>query len=90
MSGRTEQQRADLVAAAEGLMALPGPCSQCDTYAERRITICIHHATSGPGVSVYGCIPCARKVARTMFAPSWLRDDLATIDAAEAAKETGR
>lgn len=42
---------------------------------------------SGPGWSVYACLACARLLARSPFAPEWLSEDVAKIDAAEAAAE---
>lgn len=92
MSGRTKQQRhrrAALADAAAGLFATPGECWRCEEWSEQRITVGIQQSASGPGWwSRYACVPCARILARSSFAPDWLTEDLATLDA--SAKEAER
>jgi len=68
--------RADLIAAA-------GECANCHEHAEERVTIRLVPGNSGPGWTQYGCLPCARTLARSRFAPQWLKKDVAVLDAPE-------
>lgn len=64
----------------EELLAVAGECAECCEYVVERITVAIVQGNSGPGWSRYACVPCARRCARSVFAPAWLREDLATLD----------
>lgn len=65
----------------EQLIAAAGTCSRCREYAEERVTVAFVDGGSGPGWSRYACIPCARILVRSQFAPDWLRDDMTALDA---------
>lgn len=67
--------------AAEELLAPAGECAACHRYAHERVLVAAVESGSGPGGLVYGCLPCARTRARSPFAPAWLAEDLAVIDA---------
>ncbi|AXK35649.1 hypothetical protein DVA86_26440 [Streptomyces armeniacus] len=69
-----------MTAAAE-LLAPGGECAVCKEHADERVLVSLVEVGSGPGHSVHGCLPCARRRAASQFAPSWLAEDLAVIDA---------
>jgi hypothetical protein len=58
-----------------------GYCARCGLLVPERVTIDYVEQGSGPGASVMGCLPCARALARQFFAPQWLKDAVATLDA---------
>lgn len=66
------------------LLTFAGQCDVCEEYAAERMTVAMVQGNSGPGWSKYGCVPCARLLAVSMFAPDWLREDVARLDAIEA------
>ncbi|AXK37482.1 hypothetical protein DVA86_19700 [Streptomyces armeniacus] len=62
-----------------------GECADCREHAGERVIIAMPQGGSGPGgPSRKACLPCARVRARSVFAPDWLREDLAVIDAERA------
>jgi hypothetical protein len=65
------------------LIAAAGECGRCHEQATERVAIRLVQGNSGPGWTQYGCLPCARHLARSQFAPRWLRDDVAILDAPE-------
>lgn len=69
-----------MTAAAE-LLSPGGECVICKQHAGERVLVAVVEVGSGPGGMLYGCLPCARTRARSRFAPSWLAEDLAVIDA---------
>jgi hypothetical protein len=71
------------VTAAE-ILAPGGECAVCQAYVDERVLVGLVEVGSGPGHFVYGCLPCARRRARSRFAPTWLAEDLAVIDAERA------
>lgn len=58
-----------------------GECAVCKQHAGERVLVAAVEVGSGPGALLYGCLPCARTRARSRFAPAWLAEDLAVIDA---------
>lgn len=64
-----------------------GECCRCHQQVAERLMVGIVEVNSGPSRSRDACIPCARVYARSSFAPSWLREDLAEYDAAHGAAE---
>ncbi|HET6636447.1 MAG TPA: hypothetical protein VFH77_15615 [Streptomyces sp.] len=67
--------------ARERLIAPAGTCSRCGEHAEERVTVALVDGGSGPGWSRRACLPCARILARSTFAPDWLKRDIAVLDA---------
>lgn len=65
---------------SQALTAPPGRCCRCGHEASERLTVAIVHANSGPGWSKGACVPCTRVYARSLFAPTWLRESLAAYD----------
>lgn len=70
--------------AAADVLAPGGECAICKELAEERLLVAVVEVGSGPGAMLYGCLPCARRRATSRFAPSWLAEDLAIIDAERA------
>lgn len=68
--------------AVAGLLSPAGECTRCGQHAERLVIIVIVQGNSGPGWSRNGCIPCAKQPARYVLAPTWLREDVARLEAA--------
>ncbi|AXK31355.1 hypothetical protein DVA86_00535 [Streptomyces armeniacus] len=66
---------------AAELIAPAGECAVCKEQVQERLLVAVVEVGSGPGALVYGCLPCARTRARSPFAPPWLAEDLAVIDA---------
>jgi hypothetical protein len=74
---------AEVTTAVERELLQPaGPCHQCDQPADERIIVRLIATNSGPGGTVLGCLPCARRLATWRTAPDWLADDVARLDAA--------
>lgn len=69
------------MSAREELLAVAGECAECREYVAERVTVAIVQGNSGPGWSRYACVLCARRCAQSVFAPEWLREDLAILDA---------
>lgn len=67
-----------------GHLEYGGECARCKEMVSERITVSLIERSAGPGVSVYGCLPCARVMVARGSAPEWLAGDLAEIDAARA------
>ncbi|MDT0382395.1 hypothetical protein RM572_26910 [Streptomyces sp. DSM 42041] len=67
------------------LLAHAGTCALCEEYAAERMTVAMVQGNSGPGWSRYACLPCARLLVASAFAPQWLREDVARLDKIEAA-----
>lgn len=65
----------------ERLIVAAGECCRCHEHAAERITVAVVDGGSGPGWSHHACLPCARRMAGSPFAPEWLPDDLAVVDA---------
>lgn len=65
---------------ASALLGKPGVCHRCEEYADDRMTVAMVLSNSGPGWSRYACVPCARLLGGSTFAPNWLREDLAQLD----------
>lgn len=61
-------------------MLNPGTCSHCGKTAPRRILIAVWEGNSGPGWEKYGCLPCARALAASPCAPTWLRLRVSSLD----------
>lgn len=72
---------------AAELIAPAGECAVCKEHAHERVLVAVVESGSGPGGLVHGCLPCARTRARSPFAPAWLAEDLAVIDAERARDE---
>lgn len=72
------------MSAASELLSPGGECAACKEHAEERVLIAVVEVGSGPGAILHGCLPCARTRARLRFAPAWLADGLAAIDAERA------
>ncbi len=62
-------------------MTGPGFCCRCEEYVPRRVLVAIVEVNSGPGGSVYACLPCARVLARSPFAPDWVAEEVAHAEA---------
>lgn len=58
-----------------------GLCCRCEEHVHRRVLVAIIEANSGPGGSLYACLPCARHLARSTFAPDWLSEEIARAEA---------
>jgi hypothetical protein len=71
------------VSARERLIAAAGECTRCHEHAAERVTVALVDSGSGPGWSSYACLPCGRILAKSTFAPQWLRDDIAALDTPE-------
>ncbi|AXK33481.1 hypothetical protein DVA86_13295 [Streptomyces armeniacus] len=67
--------------AADELLSPGGECAVCKEQVDERVLVAVVEVGSGPGHLVHGCLPCARARARSPFAPPWLAEDLAAIDA---------
>lgn len=65
----------------ERLIVAAGECCRCHEHAVERITVALVDGGSGPGWAHHACLPCARRMATFRLAPSWLREDLAVVDA---------
>lgn len=70
------------VADVDELLEGPGNCAHCKQHAEQRVAVALVPGNSGPGCTIYGCIPCAKSLARYAMAPKWLRDDVARLEEA--------
>lgn len=57
-----------------------GVCDHCWAVAPARIITATVASNSGPPRTYWGCIPCARALADSPQAPTWLRYRLAELD----------
>lgn len=65
----------------DNILAGAGECARCHRQVPERMTVALMSGNSGPGWSQYGCVPCARILAKSRFAPGWLKADVAALDA---------
>lgn len=73
-----------MTSAAE-LLSPGGECAECHRYVAERVIVALPQGGSGPGGPArFACLPCARVRARSPFAPEWLAEDMAVIDAERA------
>lgn len=71
--------------AAAEVLEPGGACSVCDEHADERLIIALPQGGSGSGGPArFACLPCARHRARSPYAPAWLAEELAIIDAERA------
>lgn len=60
-------------------------CAVCGEHADERLIIALPQGGSGAGGPArFACLPCARNRARFRYAPAWLAEELAVIDAERA------
>lgn len=81
--GCDEHSRAEAVGAGRAKPGLlePGYCCRCDVFTEHALPVALSGRSSGPGLVRIACLPCARDLASSSFAPEWLRVDLAEAEA---------
>ena len=58
-------------------------CVDCGVYRLDAVMVAIIEAGSGPGGTVYACPDHARMRAERIDAPTWLRKDVAALDATQ-------
>lgn len=56
------------------LLVPAGECACCKAYVEQRTAIALIPGNSGPGWTVYGCVPCAKRTASFATASDSLRE----------------
>lgn len=78
MTGQA-QEPPDLDAVTDLLNDVGGECAHCKELAEQRVAVALVPGNSGPGYTVYGCIPCAKQLARYAMAPEWLKLNVARL-----------
>lgn len=57
-----------------------GTCDHCWETTDQRIITATVASNSGPPRTYWGCIPCARALADSANAPTWLHYRLAELD----------
>ncbi|MGW5022301.1 hypothetical protein [Streptomyces cacaoi] len=60
-----------------------GWCVDCERYVGDAMAVAYAQGNSGPGKVLEACVAHAREYAALWFAPQWLKDDIAALDAAE-------
>lgn len=78
MNGQARERAPDLEA-VDNLLRGDGECAHCKEQTTQRVVIALVPGNSGPGWTVYGCIPCAKKLSRCIIAPRWLKADVARL-----------
>lgn len=71
---------------AYDLLVESGHCCRCDKHSDEVMDVAYVMGNSGPGYIVRACLPHARRLARYQLAPQWLRDDMAAVEGALAAR----
>ena len=61
-------------------------CVDCNKYVGDAMAVAYAQGNSGPGKVLEACVAHAREYAALWFAPQWLKDDIAALDAAAGAE----
>lgn len=78
MSRREQRPEPDFDAVAD-ILTPGGECADCKEHAERRTALALIPGNSGPGWTVYGCIPCVKKRAGFAMPSEWLCGNVARL-----------